>query len=142
MTNKGKRVKVHYRGTLDDGTQFDSSYDRGEPLEFICGSGQMIAGFDEAVLTMEVGSKVSVHLEAAKAYGERDENLVVSFPAEQVPDMGSITVGDRVMLRGPQNMPLPATVTQITPKSVTVDANHELAGKALNFDIELVEVEG
>ena len=73
MSNQGKTVKAHYRGTLDDGTQFDSSYDRGEPIEFVAGAGQMIKGFDAAVLDMEVGEKKTVHIPAAEAYGERSE---------------------------------------------------------------------
>ena len=81
MSNQGKKVKTHYRGTLDDGTQFDSSYDRGEPLEFTCGAGQMIKGFDAAVIDMQVGEKKSVHIPAADAYGEHNPEMVITFPA-------------------------------------------------------------
>ena len=130
MSNQGKKVKTHYRGTLDDGTQFDSSYDRGEPLEFTCGAGQMIKGFDAAVVDMQVGEKKTVHIPAADAYGERNPEMVITFPAEQVPNIEQI------------GMPVPAVVIDVTPEAVTLDANHELAGKDLNFDIELVEVEG
>ena len=84
MSNQGKKVKTHYRGTLDDGTQFDSSYDRGEPLEFTCGAGQMIKGFDAAVVDMQVGEKKTVHIPAADAYGEHNPEMVLTFPAEQV----------------------------------------------------------
>lgn len=73
MSNEGKKVRAHYRGTLDDGTQFDCSYDRGEPIEFVAGAGQMIKGFDAAVLDMAVGEKKTVHIPAAEAYGERSE---------------------------------------------------------------------
>ncbi len=138
--NTGKKVKVHYRGTLDDGTQFDSSYDRGEPLEFTVGAGQMIPGFDKAVVDMEVGEKKTAHLEPADAYGEPREELVVSFPVDQVPNLDQLSEGDRIFLQGPMGQPIPAAVTSITEEAVTVDANHELAGKPLNFDIELVEV--
>ena len=78
MSNQGKTVKAHYRGTLDDGTQSDSSYDRGEPIEFVAGAGQMIKGFDAAVLDMEVGEKKTVHIPAAEAYGERSEDMITS----------------------------------------------------------------
>lgn len=139
MSNEGKKVKAHYRGTLDDGTQFDSSYDRGEPIEFTCGAGQMIAGFDDAVRDMAVGEKKTVHLEPAEAYGERREELVVSFPIDQVPNHDQMSVGDKVMLSGPMGQPIPATIVAIDDEAVTVDANHEMAGKALNFEIELVE---
>ena len=130
MSNQGKKVKTHYRGTLDDGTQFDSSYDRGEPLEFTCGAGQMIKGFDAAVVDMQVGEKKTVHIPAADAYGE------------QVPNIEQIEKGMKLFLSTPSGMPVPAVVIDVTPEAVTLDANHELAGKDLNFDIELVEVEG
>ena len=139
MSNEGKKVKAHYRGTLDDGTQFDSSYDRGEPIEFTCGAGQMIAGFDDAVRDMVIGEKKTVHLEPADAYGERREDLIVRFPIDQVPNPGQLSVGDKVMLSGPMGQPIPATVSAVDAQGVTVDANHDLAGKALNFEIELVE---
>lgn len=142
MSNNGKNVKAHYRGTLDDGTQFDSSYDRGEPIAFTCGAGQMIAGFDAAVMDMQVGEKKSVHIPAAQAYGERRDDLLMNFPAEQVPNMEQIKVGDKLFLRAPNGMPIPVTVVDVDASGVVLDANHELAGQDLNFDIELVEVEG
>ena len=142
MSNNGKNVKAHYRGTLDDGTQFDSSYDRGEPIAFTCGAGQMIAGFDAAVMDMEVGEKKSVHIPAAQAYGERRDDLLMNFPAEQVPNMEQIKVGDKLFLQAPNGMPIPVTVVDVDASGVVLDANHELAGQDLNFDIELVEVEG
>ena len=96
MSNEGKKVKTHYRGTLEDGTQFDSSYDRGEPLAFTCGAGQMIAGFDAAVKDMQVGEKKTVHIPADQAYGEHRDDLVITFPASQVPNISDINVGDGV----------------------------------------------
>lgn len=142
MSNNGKNVKAHYRGTLDDGTQFDSSYDRGEPIAFTCGAGQMIAGFDTAVMDMQVGEKKSVHIPAAQAYGERRDDLLMNFPAEQVPNMEQVKVGDKLFLQAPNGMPIPVTVVDVDASGVVLDANHELAGQDLNFDIELVEVEG
>ena len=107
MSNEGKKVSVHYTGTLDDGTKFDSSYDRNQPLEFTCMAGQMIKGFDEAVRDMEVGQTVNIHLEPSEAYGERREDLIYEFPMEQVPeDMRSLKVGEHVMLQGPMGQPL------------------------------------
>ena len=105
MSNEGKKVKVHYVGTLDDGTKFDSSRDRGEPLAFTCMAGQMIKGFDEAVRDMEVGQVVDVHLEPAEAYGERDERLVQTIPLDQLPGAEELSVGQRVMLSGPMGQP-------------------------------------
>ena len=131
MSNSGKKVKTHYRGTLDDGTQFDSSYDRGEPIEFTCGAGQMIPGFDAAVVDMALGEKKSVHIPAKDAYGEYNEQAVQKIPANQVPNADQLPVGQTVYFNSPYG-PMPAKVV-----SVTID---ELAGKDLNFDIELVEV--
>ena len=140
MSNTGKKLRVHYRGTLDDGTQFDSSYDRGEPLEFICGAGQMIAGFDAAVVDMQEGEKKTVRIPAAEAYGERRDDLILTFPANQVPNIEQINAGDKLFLQTPSGQPVPATVIKVDETGVVLDANHELAGKDLTFDIELVEV--
>ena len=142
MSNEGKKVRVHYVGTLDDGTKFDSSRDRNEPLGFTCMAGQMIAGFDKAVRDMEVGQTANVHLEPEEAYGERREDLIQEFPMSQVPEqMRGIKVGEKVMLQSPQGLPVPATVCKVTPEAISLDLNHEMAGKALNFEIELLEVE-
>lgn len=141
MSNEGKKVKVHYVGTLDDGTKFDSSRDRGEPLAFTCMAGQMIKGFDEAVREMEVGQVVNVRLEPAEAYGERDERLVQTIPLAQMPGSEGLVVGQRVMLSGPAGQPFPATVAAKEGDTITFDMNHEMAGKALNFEIELLEAE-
>ena len=141
MGNEGKKVKVHYVGTLDDGTKFDSSRDRDEPLAFTCMAGQMIKGFDEAVREMEVGQVVDVRLEPAEAYGERREDLVQTVPVAAMPGAEKLTVGARVMLASPTGQPFPATVAAIEDGNITFDMNHEMAGKALNFEIELLEVE-
>lgn len=141
MSNKGKKVSVNYRGTLDDGTQFDSSYDRGQTLDFVCGAGQMIAGFDKAVEDMQPGEKKTVRLEPAEAYGEHDEGLVFTMRRENIQGMERIAVGDQVGLRSPDNQLIPARVVRVTPSKVVVDANHELAGQPLTFEIELVSVE-
>ncbi len=141
MSNIGKKVKCHYRGTLDDGTQFDSSYDRGEPLEFTCGAGQMIPGFDFAVADMAPGEKKTVHLAPKEAYGEHDDKLVFTLRREEALGMERLSVGDQVGLRNSDNQVVPAYVVEVTPAKIVVDANHHLAGQALNFEIELVEVE-
>ncbi len=141
MSNEGKKVKVHYVGTLDDGTKFDSSRDRDEPLAFTCMAGQMIPGFDAAVREMEVGQVVDIRLEPADAYGERDERLAQTVPVSAMPGAETLSVGDRVMLTAPTGQPFPATVSALEDGNVTFDMNHEMAGKALNFNIELLEVE-
>ena len=105
-------------------------------------AGQMIKGFDAAVVDMQVGEKKTVHIPAADAYGEHNPEMVITFPAEQVPNIEQIEKGMKLFLSTPSGMPVPAVVIDVTPEAVTLDANHELAGKDLNFDIELVEVEG
>ena len=100
MSNKGKKVKVHYTGTLDDGTKFDSSVDRGEPIEFTCMAGQMIPGFDAAVEDMAVGEKKTVHIPAAEAYGERNDEMVQKVPVDQIPNADQLPVGQTVYMMG------------------------------------------
>lgn len=138
--NVGKTVRTHYRGTFNDGTQFDSSYDRGEPLEFVCGAGMMIPGFDAAVADMEVGQTVDVHLMPEDAYGEADPMAVLTVELAQMPGAEDLTVGQRVYLQNAYGQPVPVTVTAKDDQTITFDANHEMAGKELNFRIELVEV--
>ena len=139
--NVGKNVKVHYRGTFDDGTQFDSSYDRGEPLAFVCGAGMMIRGFDKAVADMEVGQIVDVHLMPEEAYGQSDPEAIITIEIAQLPGSENLNVGERVYLRNMMGQPFPVTVTAKDDTTITLDANHEMAGKELNFRIELLEVE-
>ena len=99
--NVGKTCRTHYRGTFNDGTQFDSSYDRGEPLEFVCGAGMMIPGYDAAVANMEVGETIQIHLMPAEAYGEVNPEAIFTVMTAQLPGSESLTVGDQVYL---QNM--------------------------------------
>lgn len=138
--NVGKTCRTHYRGTFNDGTQFDSSYDRGEPLEFICGAGQMIKGFDAAVADMEVGQIIDVHLMPEEAYGMADPNAIFTMEIAQLPGSEDLTVGQQVYLSNQYGQPFPVKVTAKDNKNITFDANHEMAGKELNFRIELVEV--
>lgn len=138
--NVGKVCRTHYRGTFNDGTQFDSSYDRGEPLEFICGAGQMIQGFDAAVDDMEVGQIVDVHLMPEEAYGAADPNAVFTVEIAQLPGSENLEAGQQVYLTNQFGQPFPAKVTAKEETTITFDANHEMAGKELNFRIELVEV--
>ena len=138
--NVGKKVKVHYKGTLNDGTQFDSSYDRGEPLEFTCGAGMMIQGFDKAVATMNVGDVIDVHLMPEEAYGEADPRAFITLPISELPGAEELKVDDKVYLQNMYGQPFPARVAALTDTEITFDANHEMAGKELNFRIELVEV--
>ena len=140
MSNEGMKVSVHYVGTLDDGTKFDSSRDRGEALEFVCMAGQMIPGFDLAVRDMEVGETKTVHLEPAEAYGEYREELAFEVPIKDLPGSETLEVGTMVMLTAANGWPTPASVIAKTDDTITFDTNHQLAGKALNFEIELLDV--
>lgn len=139
--NAGRTVRVHYRGTFNNGTQFDSSYDRGEPLEFICGAGMMISGFDKAVVDMETGQAVDIHLMPEEAYGMPDPDRIITIEIEQLPGSEQLNVGDRVFLRAWNGQPFPVTVTAKEEETITLDSNHEMAGKELNFHIELLEVQ-
>jgi len=138
--NVGKIARVHYKGTFNDGTQFDSSYDRNAPLEFVCGAGMMILGFDKAVANMEVGETLDVHLMPEEAYGEVDPRAVLTMQITELPGSEELEVGERVALQDMYGRPFPCTVAAKDDTSITFDANHELAGKELNFTIELLEI--
>lgn len=138
--NVGKTCRTHYRGTFNDGTPFDSSYDRGQPLEFTCGAGQMIKGFDAAVADMEVGQIVDIHLMPEEAYGMPDPNAIFTVEIAQLPGAENLEVGQQVYLSNQLGQPFPVKVIAKEEATITFDANHEMAGKELNFRIELVEV--
>lgn len=139
--NAGKTCRVHYKGTFNDGEQFDSSYDRGEPLEFICGAGQMISGFDKAVVDMEVGESKDIHLMPEEAYGPSDPEAFITVEIAKMPGAEGLEVGQHVYLQNMYGQPFRVLVSDKTEETITFDANHEMAGKELNFHIELVEVE-
>ena len=135
----GDNVKVHYTGTLEDGTQFDSS--RGvEPLQFTLGSGQVIAGFDEAITGMEPGEKKNITIPADRAYGQRNEDMVITAPRDQIPADITPEVGQQLQLAGPDNQPIVVKVTEVTDEHIQLDANPPLAGRDLTFDLELLEI--
>ncbi len=134
MAQDGDLVEVHYVGTLDDGSQFDSSRERGQPFSFTVGSGQVISGFDEAVRGAEVGDVNTVRMEPADAYGEWSEENIVRVPFN--PEQGDVAVGDRVYLNTGQE----AVVLEVTDEYVELDANHPLAGEALTFEIEVLAI--
>ncbi|MHA1209372.1 MAG: FKBP-type peptidyl-prolyl cis-trans isomerase [Candidatus Freyarchaeota archaeon] len=134
---KGDRVKVEYIGMFDDGTVFDSSEGKS-PLEFEAGSGQIIKGFDEAVIGMEKGEEKEFKIEPKDAYGERNPELVRKIPRDQLPPEAQ--AGMLLMLRTPDGMQIPAEITEVTDEEVTIDLNHPLAGKNLNFKIKIVDI--
>lgn len=138
--NVGKAVKVHYIGTLNDGSQFDSSYDRGEPLEFICGVGMMIPGFDQACADLKVGETIDVNIPAELAYGEVNPNAIFTIETAQMPGSEELEVGAQVYLTNTMGQQFPAKVTAKEGTTITFDTNHELAGQDLNFRIEMIEI--
>ncbi len=141
MTNKGKKVSVEYTGTFDDGVEFDSSKKHGKPLEFVAGEGQVVAGFDNAVVEMKVGEEKKIRLEATDAYGERKEELSKKVPKDQVP--GDITpeVGMQIGITLGDGRQFPALISDVSESEITLDLNHPLAGKSLNFELKLVDVQ-
>ena len=140
MSNEGKVVKIHYTGTLDDGEKFDSSYDHGQPLSFSCMAGDVIPGFDQGVVDMVVGEKKTIHIEPADAYGEVVEDLIQDIPLENIPNAEALPVGETIYMRTPAGQPMPVRVVKVENGKATFDMNHPLAGKALNFELELIEV--
>ncbi len=139
QAKSGDTVRIHYTGTLDDGTQFDSSAGN-DPLEFALGSGQVIAGFDNAVDGMAVGESKSVTIPPEEAYGERHEQLVQQVPKTALPDEIEPAVGMQLQSRSPEGHVMNLLVTEMDEQTITVDGNHPLAGQALTFAIELVEI--
>ena len=141
MSNTGRTCKVHYTGTFNDGTKFDSSYDRGEPIEFVCGAGQMIPGFDQAVEGMNVGDIIDVHLRPEDAYGMPDPEAIIKAPLADMPGAENLEVGNQVYLANSMGQQFLVKVIEKDDESITFDANHEMAGKELNFKIKLVSVD-
>ena len=137
---KGHKVTVHYTGSLDDGTIFDSSKNR-EPLEFIVGGGIVIEGFDEMVIGMSVGDTKKETLPSHKAYGDRRNELVGDVPKNNIPEniRDNVAKGDKLQIPQPNGIAI-VTVINVTDDAITIDANPELAGKDLTFEIELVEI--
>ncbi len=139
MIEHGQKVKIHYTGTLDDGNPFDSSVGR-DPLEFEMGAGAVIPGFETGVKDMDVGEKKSIHIPAAKAYGEKREDMVMEFERAELPEGLEPEIGMGLQMQGPQGQPIPVQITAVAEATITIDANHPLAGQNLNFELELVEV--
>ncbi|MGK7954038.1 MAG: peptidylprolyl isomerase [Crocosphaera sp.] len=136
----GDTVKVNYTGKLQDGTVFDSSVNR-DPLQFSLGEGQVIAGFEEAVVGMSPGDSKSVTIPSEQAYGPYQDELVIVVDEKQMPSDVSVEVGQQLQMRHSSGQAVPVTVTNITDDKVTLDANHPLAGKDLTFEIELVTIQ-
>ena len=139
QVKSGDTVAIHYTGTLLDGTQFDSSEGR-EPLEFEVGSGHIIPGLDAAMPGMEVGDKKTVKIASADAYGPLNPEMRQAVPREGIPADIPLEVGTQLQMQTPDGQALPVMVVEVDEATVTLDANHPLAGKDLQFDIELMKI--
>ncbi|MBN1157114.1 peptidylprolyl isomerase [Candidatus Woesearchaeota archaeon] len=140
---KGDKVKIDYTGTLDDGTVFDSSThgDHSHPIEFVMGEGKVIPGFENAVYGMEKGEEKQIKILPKDAYGDAKPDMVRKIPKDVLPKDKEIKAGMMLMIAAPNGMQFPARVTAVDEKEVTLDMNHPLAGKTLNFKIKLVDVQ-
>lgn len=139
QAKQGDTVKVHYTGKLDDGTVFDSSLDR-EPLEFTIGTGMIIPGFEQAVIGMTPGDSKTEVISNDRAYGPYLDEMVLVIDRQQIPTEIEPEVGQQLQLQHPNGGVIPVVITEISEESVTLDANHPLAGEDLTFDIQLVEI--
>ena len=138
---EGDTVKVHYTGTITDGTVFDSSRER-EPLEFKLGEGKLIPGFEKAVVGMNVGDTSKVTIPSDEAYGEKREDMVIDVDRGQIPPDIKPEVGQQLQIQQKDGGTIPVVITEVTDETVQLDANHPLAGQDLTFEIEVVDVVG
>ena len=139
QVKSGDKVKVNYTGKLRNGETFDSSEGR-EPLEFTVGGGQVIKGFDQGVMGMQVGDKRTVEIEVVDAYGEKNQDMIIEFPKTQFPADMKPEAGMQLMMNNGDGQSFPVLVKEVKEETVLLDANHPLAGEDLVFDIELVEI--
>lgn len=139
QAKKGDTVHVHYKGTLDDGSVFDSSED-GDPISFTLGDGNVIPGFENAIEGMSIGDKKTSRMEPSDAYGEHRDELVFTVPRDQMPEGTEVEVGDMLQVGFPDGSSSAVQVAEVGEDSVKLDANHPLAGQALTFELELVRI--
>ena len=139
QVKSGDKVKVHYHGKLTDGSTFDSSEGR-EPLEFTVGNGQVIKGFDDAVINMSVGDKITVNIPVDQAYGERNDDMMMEYPKSEFPADMNPEIGMELHMSDNMGNVFPVVITEVHEETVVLDANHPLAGEDLTFEIELVSI--
>ena len=139
MIEKGKKVKIHYKGTLTDGNVFDSSEGR-DPLEFEMGAGNVIPGFEKGVANMKVGEKKTIHIPYAEAYGKRQNEMKMKVERTQLPPDLTPKNGMELQMQTPEGQTIPVKIVEVTDETVTIDANHPLAGRDLTFELELIEI--
>jgi FKBP-type peptidyl-prolyl cis-trans isomerase 2 len=139
---KGDKIQVHYKGTLvETGMEFDNSYERGETLNFEVGLGQMIKGFEDAVYDMEIGQIKEIQIPASEAYGDHMEAAIQNVPRSNFPPDFEVNIGSMVQGQNQMGHPIQALVVEENEQGIVLDFNHPLAGKDLNFSIELVGIE-
>ncbi len=136
---KGNKVSVEYTGTLEDGTEFDSSKNHNKPLEFEAGSGQLIKGFDEAVIGMEKNEEKEVKIPPNEAYGDYRQDLIQTVPKEEFPKDENLKVGMIIAITIPEGPQFPALIKEINNEEIILDLNHPLAGKTLIFKIKILD---
>lgn len=139
QVKSGDTVRVHYHGKLTNGTTFDSSEGR-EPLEFTVGSGQVIKGFDEAMIDMNIGDKKTVNIPVDNAYGQRSDDMMMEYPLSEFPPEMKPEIGMELHMSDNMGNVFPVVITEVKTESVVLDANHPLAGEDLVFEIELVSI--
>jgi FKBP-type peptidyl-prolyl cis-trans isomerase 2 len=137
----GSKVKVHYVGTLKDGTEFDNSIERKTPLEVVIGEGKLLLDFENTIRTMSVGEKKKVYIPSEKAYGDIIEEAIMKVPRNEFPEDFRFIIDERIKGNTKSGKPATAVIVEVTKTEVTLDMNHPLAGKDLNFEIELLEIE-
>ena len=137
---RGDTVKVHYTGTFDDGTVFDTSSD-GDPIEFKIGEGSVIPGFEDAIVGMKAGDKKTEHIEASRAYGQHREDLIFTIERDQLPKGTEVNIGDFLRIGFTDGESASVQVADLDDESVTLDANHPLAGRDLTFELTLVAIQ-
>lgn len=140
QAKRGDTVRVHYTGSFEDGTVFDSSKGQ-DPLEFTIGAGQVISGFEDAVIGMGEGDRKRETIVPERGYGERHDELVFEIPRDQLPPGSDIHAGDMVQIGFPDGRTAAVQVAKMNDQSLTLDANHPLAGRTLLFDLELVKID-
>ena len=141
VIKKGNKVKVEYTGTLKDGTVFDSSEKHQAPLEFEAGAGQVIKGFDQAIIGMEKGEEKDIVIPPEEAYGDHNPQLVQKVPMEKLPKDKELKPGMMLGVSMPNGMQIPAKITEVTKEEATIDLNHPLAGKELHFHIKIIDIQ-
>ena len=137
---KGNKIKIEYTGTLDDGTEFDSTEKHGQPLEFTLGEQRLISGFENALEGMEIDEEKTVRIESADAYGDINAELVQKIPKSELPEGNTFEIGMMLGMQLADGQQIPATITGIDDEFLTLDLNHPLAGKALTFKLKVVEI--